>query len=166
MFDNDKDSLTGAYSRRGADLRLEAALERANAQPCFVAVTFVDIDGFKTINDTFGHMFGDQVLRETALVLKEAFSEGSSVCRFGGDEFLIISTDIPKSSLIEWAERARHRAKRIPIRLDDGSYVPFSLTIGMSFYPRHGSTREDLLRAADQAMYRGKGMGGDRILWE
>ena len=158
------DALTGAYNRQEIFSILEKWFEEAKGRPRLLALTFVDIDQFKGINDQYGHMFGDQVLKEIAKVLQFSFSKGCLICRFGGDEFLIVSTGVPKAELVERAERARRLIRRIPQRLPASPPPSLAATIGMSFYPRDGLSPRELLKVADIANYRGKNMGGDRIV--
>lgn len=158
------DGLTGLLNRHHTDLALEKAIEEAEFQPFILSVSMIDIDGLKTINDASGHIVGDVVLREVARILVFAYGDKCTVGRFGGDEFLVVSKGIDRAQIRDRANTARRLAgKRIPEDVIESSEISISLTVGVSLYPKDGRTREELLRAADKAMYTGKSLGGDRV---
>ncbi len=125
---------------------------------------FVDLDGFKAVNDQLGHQVGDEVLREVAARLQATVREDDVVARYGGDEFVIVCEVPTEDDALEVAERVR-RSLREPHRM-----LPESLTVGASIgvsLTAVSSTsveRERLIRAADQAMYSAKFAGGDQIV--
>ena len=125
------------------------------------AVLFLDLDGFKAINDRFGHSIGDQILRGLAMRLQREIRDTDLVARVGGDEFAILlpHADAEQAQIV--AERLSHTVTSINPRLDDPS-LRLSASFGMARYPENGASVEDLVTAADKAMYRAKqgGSGG------
>ncbi|MCG6890061.1 MAG: PAS domain-containing protein [Gammaproteobacteria bacterium] len=146
------DALTGLPSLRLCKDRLDQSLAEARRNRQTSAVMFLDLDGFKEINDRYGHEFGDSVLRETAQRITIEIRETDTVARIGGDEFVIILSSLPESSI---ANRiARGLVNEITRPLDiDGVEVTVSASIGISLYPENGLTAEELIRSADKAMY-------------
>jgi len=155
-----EDALTGALNRRALEHLVEKMIARSQRQGKKFALLFVDMDNFKTINDTMGHHVGDMVLVESARRFHEALRENDAIGRIGGDEFVLLLDDIRDTiSVVTTVERLI-KAFDIPIQTDrDAVRVHFS--IGISLYPDNGQDRETLFRSADIAMYhvkeRGKG---------
>jgi diguanylate cyclase (GGDEF)-like protein len=119
---------------------------------------FLDLDGFKDINDQHGHEFGDLVLKATAERIRDEIRETDTVARIGGDEFVIILSSLPESDI---ADRiAASVIKRIaqPVQIQS-TEVTISASIGISLYPENGITAEELIRSADKAMYKVKRQG-------
>jgi diguanylate cyclase (GGDEF)-like protein len=119
---------------------------------------FLDLDGFKDINDQHGHEFGDLVLKATAERIRDEIRETDTVARIGGDEFVIILSSLPESDI---ADRiAASVIKRIaqPVQIQS-TEVTISASIGISLYPENGITAEELIRSADKAMYKVKHQG-------
>jgi len=148
------DSLTGLDNRSAAFDQLERLVASGPT-----AVLFVDLDGFKAINDSRGHGIGDGVLVEVADMLREAVEPGAVAARIGGDEFLVIVPDAPPvAELTALAEQVLTALCRsIPI---DGTRVELGATIGVARFPEHGATPDELVEAADRALYRAKRLGG------
>ena len=152
------DALTGLPSLRLCKDRLDQSLADARRSGQMSAVMFLDLDGFKAINDEHGHELGDMVLQASALRIKAEIRETDTVARIGGDEFIIILSSLPE---IEVAERiAAGLIKQImqPIQVEN-IVVTVSASIGISIYPENGATAEALMRSADKAMYRIKRQG-------
>lgn len=151
-----QDPLTGLANRRQFDHIVAAALgERPGADRCH-AVVLLDLNGFKLINDAFGHPVGDAVLREIALRLASVAREtGDSVARLGGDEFGIVATHLLG---VEAASSIALRvidALRAPIRIDDTEHL-IGVAIGIALFPRDGASPGEIIRRADVALYRSK----------
>ncbi|MSP26355.1 MAG: EAL domain-containing protein [Myxococcales bacterium] len=161
------DAATGLPNRQLFESRLDAALQSSAAQR--YAVLFADIDGFKNVNDTLGHLAGDELLRHAAARLLASLrindsigrmALSGSVGRWGGDEFAVLVGPIAS------ARDAEHVAARIlqqaaePVRMG-GRDQSFRLSIGIAIYPDHGRTRHELIRKADKAMYEAKRAGGN-----
>jgi diguanylate cyclase (GGDEF)-like protein len=147
------DPLTGLLNRHCFSGHLERALARAARDGSQIGVLFVDLDGFKTINDHHGHHVGDCVLGEVASRLKQSTRAADTVARLGGDEFVIMVANGRRG-----AERVRDRltaAISAPIKVE-GAELWMSASVGCAFYPDNGMQGTDLLHAADMDMYRVK----------
>lgn len=153
-----EDGLTGLPNRHWLQQFLPNALVRAAIDGHMLALLFIDLDGFKDINDTQGHAQGDKVLRAASLRLKAVLRPGDHVARLGGDEFIVILDPM------EDEERAEQVAQRIALAFDEPFYLgverhKMGASIGISLYPRDGSETDVLLKNADIAMYAVKAAG-------
>ncbi|WP_159433409.1 EAL domain-containing protein [Bacillus tuaregi] len=151
------DELTGLANRSLFYRSLKLEMEKAVTGHKQVAVMFIDLDRFKSINDTLGHYIGDQLIKHVAIRLRDCVMEMGTVCRLGGDEFTII---LPSES----KEDSEILAKRIMMLLGEaysiqGNELFITPTIGISLYPDHGETEEELIKKADMAMYHAKERG-------
>jgi diguanylate cyclase (GGDEF)-like protein len=156
-----EDALTGLPNRLWAQSYLPQAIERAAAKHARLALLFVDLDGFKAVNDTLGHAAGDEVLRNAARRLKEAVRPHDTVVRLGGDEFLVIIEHIAEASAAAHvAERILH-AFQEGFRLSQGS-ASVGTSIGISLYPDDAANMDALMKSADVAMYSAKLSGKRR----
>lgn len=156
------DTLTGLPNRRLVQDRLERAVLRAKRQQGRLAVMFMDLDGFKEVNDTLGHDVGDLLLREVARRLGGCVRASDTIGRFGGDEFAIVLED---ADLPDDAVRIGERivaAFAAPFILN-GHRVRTSASIGVALYPQHGADTMTLLKNADVAMYRAKRAGSNGV---
>ncbi|MGO9208252.1 MAG: diguanylate cyclase domain-containing protein [Candidatus Limnocylindrales bacterium] len=143
--------------------RLTQLLSRARRYGSAFAILFMDIDRFKDVNDSYGHEFGDRVLRAVAQRLTSAVRQNDTVARIGGDEFVIILETAQGAQAADTVAQHVHRALRRPLTLEHRR-VRVTVSIGISMYPQHGEDVDTLLRAADSAMYLAKKEGGDRHL--
>jgi diguanylate cyclase (GGDEF)-like protein len=164
------DALTGLLTPRAFRERLGLLLERARTAPLArIALLFVDTDGFKAWNDTYGHASGDALLRAIARTLRAAVNADDVVARNGGDEFCVVLVDAEKSAAIERAEALRAAIARIdfaplrPTGAADG--VRVTASIGVAAYPADAADAHDLLEAADAAMYHTKRNGRDGVAY-
>jgi diguanylate cyclase (GGDEF)-like protein/PAS domain S-box-containing protein len=148
----DTDALTGLANRRALDRALAAALGRAAARSRAVGVIVLDLDGFKAINDKLGHAAGDAALREVARRLRRCVRERDVVARFGGDEFVVVLTDVEDGSTAVADSVARIRAA-----LAEPFDVALRAAVGSARFPADGTTAVELLAHADRAMYAEKG---------
>lgn len=156
------DALTGLKNRTGFHQQLQPALVTAQAQGAGLALLFLDLDGFKAVNDTLGHEAGDSLLQEVAQRLTQALRQEDVVARLGGDEFIVLMprlTDTPE--LLKIASRVSASIAE-PYALPGGEGRVTAST-GLAIYPRDGQDAETLLRHADQAMYRSKHAGKNRV---
>ncbi|MBT9596486.1 MAG: diguanylate cyclase [Vitreoscilla sp.] len=156
------DSLTGLHNRRFFLDRLDHALAHAKRTNGQLALLFIDLDHFKTINDELGHAAGDHVLRTLAQRLKHVVREVDTVARIGGDEFIVLLDEIAD---IDGVTRVAHKVLDVllqPVRRGDADLV-LGASIGASRYPSDGTGTTELIAAADQAMYRAKSSGRRRI---
>jgi diguanylate cyclase len=119
---------------------------------------FIDLDNFKQVNDRYGHDFGDFVLKETAMRLKNTLRHSDIVARIGGDEFALVISGISQTEGLNAVAKKIIEACRMPLQRD-GSEVTIKLSVGLSLYPRDGETVEELLFTSDTAMYRAKQRG-------
>lgn len=153
------DGLTSVFNRRYMDIVLKKEMYRCERYSKSMSVILMDIDNFKKINDTRGHVFGDHVLKELAIVLKEVVREEDIVCRYGGEEFLLI---LPETEV----EGALFLAERIRLNLKSRQFFSenvITFSGGTATYPGAAKDEEDLLKAADRALYQAKAAGKDRI---
>ena len=146
------DSLTNLPNRRLFQSHLSQALELAHRHQRRLAVLFVDLDHFKTINDTWGHTVGDRLLQSVAKWLKSCLRASDVVARLGGDEFTILLPEISQSEDATTVAEKLLRALKEPFRIE-GRELFTSASIGISLYPDDGDTPEMLLKNADRAMY-------------
>ncbi len=138
--------------------RLTHALARRHAEGSHIAVMFLDMDRFKTINDTLGHDSGDRLLQAFARILVGCVREGDTVSRFGGDEFAILLEDVPSVSAVAQVADKIREALNKPFKVD-GPDLYVTTSIGISLYPDDGQDATTLLKHADSAMYRAKEAG-------
>lgn len=153
------DSLTGLPNRWLLRDRLAQALAHAQRHSTKVAVMLVDLDNFKLINDSLGHLEGDVVLREVAERLKAVLRREDTVARFGGDEFMILLTEVHRESDLAAVADKILRTFRQPIRTREGRTINTSGSVGIALYPQDGADEETLVRYADMAMYEAKQSG-------
>jgi diguanylate cyclase (GGDEF)-like protein len=149
------DSLTGLPNRLLLEDRLGHALREAKREGKMLGLMFLDLDGFKGVNDTYGHDVGDILLKQVADRLCYCVRQSDTVARIGGDEFLLVLPDVYRDADV--AEVANRVAAEIrePIRVDD-LLLHTSASIGVCHYPVDGRTQDDLMRVTDQAMYQAK----------
>jgi diguanylate cyclase (GGDEF)-like protein/PAS domain S-box-containing protein len=158
------DALTGLPNRALLKDRLDWAISHAQRNQKLAALLFMDLDRFKTINDTLGHNIGDQLLKYVANRLKNCVREEDTVARLGGDEFVILLSDLPSVEVIEEIAAKILDSLAYPIKLESHE-VYTSPSIGVSIYPRDGHDSDSLLKQADLVMYRAKAQGGNRHLY-
>ena len=152
------DPLTGLPSLRLCKDRLERSLAESRREEQLTAVLFVDLDGFKAVNDDYGHEYGDALVRVVATRIETEIREIDTVARIGGDEFLIILTRMPERSIVEGIARNIVRQLSLPIELDDNQ-LKVGASIGIAIYPEDSDDGGELIRLADEAMYRVKDSG-------
>jgi diguanylate cyclase (GGDEF)-like protein len=157
------DPLTRLWNRRGATDLLNAALQDATKHDHSVGICLADIDNFKQVNDQFGHQVGDQVLRRVAGSIVASVRPQDIVCRYGGEEFLIIVHDIDETGCIAIGERICEGMRHLPILTRDGP-VQATISIGVAISGRGDSiSSERLIAMADTALYQSKREGRDRV---
>jgi diguanylate cyclase (GGDEF)-like protein len=157
------DLLTGLPNRAQFLERLTRVVQYVNYNPTFrFAIMFVDLDGFKPVNDRLGHKAGDMVLRHVARVFQSCLRQGDLVGRYGGDEFIFLLNQVnDRSEATEVAERV---LTRLQAPIDVGEPVTVGASIGIAFNTNMNETGEELIRDADQAMYRAKAQGKNRYV--
>lgn len=158
-----RDSLTGLYNRRYMEEGLERELDRAQRQGHCVSVVMLDVDHFKIFNDTYGHDAGDTTLRRIADQMKHFRSGSDIVCRFGGEEFVLILPGLSGDALRQRLETLRLSIEAMQV-IFEGRILPVvTVSMGASVYPADASEPAELIRLADTAMYRAKQQGRNRI---
>jgi len=158
------DVLTDLPNRLLLTDRLKRAIAAAERSASKLAVCYLDLDGFKPINDRYGHEAGDALLRELAARLQSCVRVNDSVCRIGGDEFVPLIADLADEQEFERVmQRVLVEINR-PFRLSDTTDVGVSASIGAALYPDDATARETLLRLADMAMYRAKKQGRNQVV--
>ncbi len=153
------DGLTGIFNRRYMDMILRKEFNRCDRYGKSLSVCIFDIDNFKAINDSKGHLFGDEVLREISSLIRCTLREEDILCRYGGEEFLLILPETDAEGAYTLAERIRTTVKADPFFRDNG--VTFSG--GTATYPASAFDIISLIEAADRALYQAKYDGKDRI---
>jgi diguanylate cyclase (GGDEF)-like protein/PAS domain S-box-containing protein len=158
-----RDSLTGCFNRRYLDETLERELSRARREGSPLSLVILDLDHFKQINDTYGHQAGDQALVVLAETLRADIRHEDVLCRYGGEEFVIL---MPHMSLAKAAERAEGwRQKIAEIRVPFGNFeLTFTTSAGVAAYPDHGKMPDELAQMADLALYLAKSEGRNRVV--
>jgi diguanylate cyclase (GGDEF)-like protein len=152
------DELTGLPNRRLLLDRFNQALARAVRQHKLVALLFLDLDGFKAINDALGHVAGDSLLQQVAARLSACIRTSDTACRFGGDEFVILLPEL-EGEASATAAAGKIRAHLAAPYFMGGTAIEVTASIGMALYPVDGNGYEDLLRQSDIAMYCDKARG-------
>jgi diguanylate cyclase (GGDEF)-like protein/PAS domain S-box-containing protein len=159
-----RDPLTSLYNRRYLEEMLQRETRRAVRSDLGLGVLMLDLDHFKKFNDTFGHDAGDTVLRETAAFLSKSVRAEDIVCRFGGEEFLVI---LPQASLKVThvrAERIRSKLRELTVLHQGQPLGMVTVSVGVAELPQHGTSPKELIDAADAALYRAKKNGRDRVV--
>lgn len=158
-----RDPLTGLYNRRFLDETLSRELSRAERDKYLVSVVMLDLDHFKMFNDTYGHDVGDMMLKQLGKLLAAQVRAGDIACRFGGEEFVVV---MPKASLSVAKQRANDWRMKFEsqILIHDGEVLNATLSAGVAVYPLHGTTGDEIIRKADQAMYAAKAAGRNLVI--
>ncbi|MEO6259912.1 MAG: diguanylate cyclase [Thermoanaerobaculia bacterium] len=157
-----RDPLTGVFNRRYMEESLEREIHRATRHNKPLSVLLVDLDRFKEFNDALGHAAGDELLRDLGGIMERMVRAEDIVCRYGGDEFVII---MPDAAANVAAVRAQSLMEQVGERsLRSGSGIPVTMSIGIAVFPQDGSDPRTLLKAADDALYAVKRGGRGRVL--
>jgi diguanylate cyclase (GGDEF)-like protein len=155
-----RDGLTGVFNRRYFDTRCVEEITRAARYGGGVSVLMIDLDHFKTINDDFGHMIGDDVLRAVSTIFCRHLRKVDVVCRYGGEEFAVI---LPATQGGAAAAVANKLRCAVATTQYPGVSLPVTISIGVAEFPSNGITRDDIVRAADAALYQAKEDGRNRV---
>lgn len=156
------DALTELPNRALLFDRLQTCLQRARRDQGQFSILFIDMDGFKAVNDNYGHLVGDKLLKKIASRLRDFVRASDTVGRLGGDEFLVLLNGTGKfHDVVMIAEKIRVELER-PFEVD-GIELVISPSIGIAQYPENGDDQQLLIQRADQAMYRAKSTGGNRV---
>ena len=150
------DPLTGLPNRRSMFAHLSRELSRAERSNAEVALVVIDLDGFKAINDTFGHNVGDHALRQVAQALQGALRSYDLCVRLAGDEFIVVLSECSREMADAKRGELQQRIAAIPFEVRPGKRLPLAASAGASVFPHDGTTYEALLADADHRMYRDK----------
>jgi diguanylate cyclase (GGDEF)-like protein len=157
------DDLTKLYNSRFLNATLRREVERSKRYRTPVSLIFLDLDGFKSVNDQYGHLFGSRTLVEVGSVIKTTVREIDVVSRFGGDEFTVILPQTGPEGAQIIAERIRQRIEETTFLASEGLGVRITASVGIASFPDHGRSKDDLIARADQAMYTVKGRGKNGV---
>jgi diguanylate cyclase (GGDEF)-like protein len=154
------DGLTGIFNRRFFEMRILEEIERARRCDAGMAVVMVDIDQFKRLNDEFGHLLGDEVLRQVSSLFHQQLRKIDVVCRYGGEEFAILLTQTNAEHALGVAEKLR---KLVESWQFPGVPRTVTLSAGVAAFPDHGTSRDELIHAADTGLYAAKQAGRNQV---
>jgi len=158
------DGLTGLHNRRYLEESLGREESRARRSGRSLSIMMIDIDEFKRFNDTLGHAAGDAVLRAMGEYLLMAARGEDIVCRYGGEEFVLVMSQAPQSTVLNRAENLRTGVQQLAIEYEGRLVGPITVSVGIGIFPDHGDSVQAVLRAADAAMYEAKQLGRNRVV--
>lgn len=159
-----RDHLTGLFNRHFMQISLEREISRAARRKQALAVFMLDLDHFKTFNDTFGHAAGDEVLKAVAQVFVSSVRAEDVACRYGGEEFTIILPDLTAQVALQRAESIRRAVERLQVPIGRDRMAEVSVSIGVAMYPADGEAGDALLHRADMALYAAKRRGRNQVV--
>jgi diguanylate cyclase (GGDEF)-like protein len=159
-----RDALTGLFNRRYLEATLEREFKRVTRGLRPLGLIMLDLDNFKRLNDTFGHLAGDAVLKALGRLLQSRVRGADIACRYGGEEFALVLPEAPLDVTRSRAEQLCEEVSQLVISYDGQVLGPITVSLGVAAFPEHGRTAEVVLRAADQALYRAKAAGRHRVL--
>lgn len=157
-----KDPLTNSYNRRTADMTLHSSFEKFKNGEDFYTLIFFDIDNFKRINDSFGHDMGDYVLRHVCEVISKEIRSSDMLCRWGGDEFLLICTGISKENIYAYIDRLRKLIEYTEFSFNMEK-VNVTVSMGAAYYYHSDTTFEQAMKRADRSVYKSKLAGRNKV---
>jgi diguanylate cyclase (GGDEF)-like protein len=157
------DYLTGLPNFGSLSERFESEIKRAERYGRLLSLLMIDVDGFKEINDRFGHMAGNLALKHVAGLLRNFVRETDIAGRYGGDEFMILLPETPKHTAEGLAEGIRALISATPLHLDEQSLLPVTISVGMASFPRDARTAAALMAEADEALYIAKRAGRNQV---
>ncbi len=160
------DPLTGAYNRRFVTEFLAREAERSLRTNKKFALVLADLDNFKKVNDTFGHLAGDVVLKSVVGIMTRCMRQYDLVGRYGGEEFLIVLPEIEKAKAVETAERLRAGIESLEIEIPGGKRLSVTSSFGVAHFGEDGTVADDLLVKVDERLYRAKREGRNRVISE
>lgn len=158
------DGLTGAYNKRYFMERLDSEIKFSLRHKVNLALMLMDLDKFKLVNDTYGHLAGDTVLTKFAELMRQSIRNEDVFARYGGEEFAIITRAISREDVYRFADRLRHETSQLVI-VSEGVQIPVSVSIGLATLPEdQAGTPTDLIKIADTMLYEAKRTGRNRVV--
>jgi diguanylate cyclase (GGDEF)-like protein len=162
---SNSDELTGLSNYRYCSEMLQKEVERANRYGRPLSLMMIDIDDFKSCNDTFGHLAGDMVLKQIAMLIKKTTRDSDLVARYGGEEFTVILPETSEEEARVVADRIRDAVAKFKFKSDTNKPLGrLTITLGLSSLPNKADNMKDLIRTADFALYQGKASGKNRVV--
>ncbi|MFD1731151.1 diguanylate cyclase [Deinococcus malanensis] len=158
-----RDPMTGLFNRRYLEETLERELHRATRAQQSVSILAADIDHFKRFNDTFGHEAGDAVLMAVAKTMQEFFRAEDMICRYGGEEFIIVLLNASHEDTLARAHAFREKIAELTVNYERQALGQVTVSLGVATYPEHGTDAGVLINQADQALYLAKQQGRNRV---
>lgn len=158
-----RDPLTGLYNLRFLTESMKREIARSARQNDTLSVVLMDIDHFKVFNDTYGHKAGDEILRALGKMLSIQTRAGDIACRYGGEEFMVIMPSAHKEEAFKRAEQWRESFESTQV-VNKGELLSATVSAGVATFPNHGSTDDEIWRAADNALYEAKSAGRNRVI--
>ncbi|MCL7960799.1 MAG: diguanylate cyclase, partial [marine benthic group bacterium] len=158
------DALTGLFNRRHFNQQLEENVRRATRYDEPLALVFLDVDHFKSVNDKFGHQAGDRCLQALARTLRESVRDSDQIARIGGEEFAILLIRADRELALSIAERLRTRIDDLILEEDPPLPVDLTASLGVAFFREDGNDPKSLMRSADRALYTAKRLGRNRVV--
>ncbi|KTD41347.1 sensor domain-containing diguanylate cyclase [Legionella parisiensis] len=159
-----QDSLTGVYNRRFFEEYLQKEILKAKNHPFTFALLLIDIDYFKKVNDTYGHLVGDQVLFEFAAKIRQICRQEDLISRWGGEEFMVFLRIANLDAAKLKAEVIRESIEKFSVEVNQEKPISITISIGVSFYPYDGKKVDELISKADEALYEAKKMGRNKVV--
>ena len=159
-----RDPLTGLYNRRYLQSTMEREMARSTRGEATLCVMLLDLDLFKSINDRYGHLAGDEVILSMAKMLSTESRQDDVPCRYGGEEFMLLMPQMTLETARLRAEEWRRRFATMTIDVGGGHRIGTTVSIGIAEFPTHGRTAQALIECADQALYQAKSAGRDRVV--
>lgn len=158
-----RDSLTGLYNVRQMHICLDDELIRSERHEHQFGLLFLDIDHFKQINDTYGHLFGDYVLKKLGSLMSSTLRSTSKIFRYGGEEFVAILPESDRDESVSAIERLLEAIRQCAFPVEDTS-IHITASVGLAVYPEHATDKAELIKLADRALYKAKEGGRDRFI--
>lgn len=157
------DDLTKLYNFRYLDQTLDHEIKRCQRYSSVLSIIFFDMDYFKEVNDTHGHLMGSKVLVEVGRLLLENLRTVDIIARYGGDEFVVVLPETDVQTAVRITQRLQRGLRAAEFLKEDGLNIRLTASFGIAGYPEHAQSKRDLVRLADQAMYLAKNSGRDQI---
>lgn len=161
--DSTTDFLTGLYNVRYFDSKLNASIKKAKEYSEKLSFLMIDIDHFKMVNDTFGHIVGDEVLRKLGALISSCARSFDIVSRMGGEEFSVLLLNCNHAQALEIAEKIRYAVENHKIKFPNGKEINVTISIGVATYLETTQYPEHLVRQADKALYNAKRTGRNNV---